>query len=111
MHLIFIERCDTLSNRFWFSLFSVTTQINLFMRNNKLIRKSLAEAYQAVAPVMAVGWVFTVSVVITAALGVWIDRTFHTSPLFFLTGAILGIALGIYNLIITIRELNEKKKK
>ena len=83
----------------------------LCMGNNNLIRKSLAEAYQALAPVMAVGWVFAVSVVITAALGVWIDRTFHTSPLFFLIGAILGIALGIYNLIITIRELNEKNKK
>ena len=81
------------------------------MKNNESIRKSLAEVYQAVAPVMAVGWIFAVSVVITAALGIWIDKTFHTSPLFFLTGAILGIALGIYNLIITIRELNEKNKK
>lgn len=81
------------------------------MLKDKKVQKSIIEAYQAIAPLMSVGWVFTVSVVVTAALGVWIDRTFKSSPIFFLVGAILGIILGIYNLIVTIREFNEKKKK
>ncbi len=75
------------------------------------IHQSLAEAYQAIAPYASVGWVFAVSVAVCTALGWWFDSRIGTEPFFTLGGAVFGIIIGLYNLVVIVKELDEKAKK
>jgi F0F1-type ATP synthase assembly protein I len=40
------------------------------------------------------GWVLALWVLLPLGIGIWADRTFHLSPLFFLVGALVGILAG-----------------
>lgn len=75
------------------------------------VLESLGEAYQVMAPYGSVGWVFAVSVVVSMALGWWLDRRVNTKPLFTLCGAVLGIGTGIYNLIVVARGVSGKGER
>ncbi len=75
------------------------------------ISQSIAEAYQAIAPYASAGWVFTVSVTVSIALGWWLDSKINTKPVFTLCGAALGIGIGIYNLIILARQISKTINK
>ncbi len=72
------------------------------------IHQSLAEAYQAIAPYASAGWVFAVSVIVSIALGWWFDGRIGTRPVFTVCGAVFGIGVGIYNLILLTRQIDQK---
>ncbi len=74
------------------------------------IHESLAEAYQSIAPFASVGWVFAVSVAVCTALGWWLDIKTGFKPFCTLGGAVFGIGIGIYNLVVIVRELDGKPK-
>ncbi len=80
-------------------------------KKKQTIPESLAEAYQSIAPFASVGWVFAVSVAVCTALGWWFDTRIDTEPYFTLGGAVFGIIIGLYNLVVIVRELDEKEKK
>jgi F0F1-type ATP synthase assembly protein I len=80
-------------------------------KKKNAIHESLVEAFQAIAPFASVGWVFAVSVAVCTALGWWIDTRIGTKPYFLLGGAVFGIIIGIYNLAVVVKELNEESKK
>lgn len=50
--------------------------------------------WQGIGILMQLGWVLALLVLLPLGLGIWADRTFHTSPVFFLVGALLGILAG-----------------
>lgn len=79
------------------------------MKKKITFRQSLAETYASLSPYLSVGWVFFVSVSVTIALGWWLDKKLSTLPVFLIFGALLGIAVGIYNMIIILREIKDKE--
>lgn len=48
---------------------------------------------------LAAGTQLMVTVALGVFVGRWVDAKFQTDPWFMLAGAILGISVGLYNLI------------
>ncbi len=46
------------------------------------------------SPLLQLSWVIALSVLLPLGLGIWLDRYFHTAPLFILIGALVGIIAG-----------------
>jgi F0F1-type ATP synthase assembly protein I len=71
--------------------------------------KSLAEAYQSLAPYLNIGYIFAASVAIFTFAGYFLDNKWETSPWLTVVGAVLGITAGFYNFFKTV--LGPEKNK
>lgn len=58
---------------------------------------------------LSVTWRMTVPTVIGLALGYWGDSVFQTSPLGFMTGALIGFGFGVYLAIRVINRVKESR--
>ena len=59
---------------------------------------------------MGLGTQLAATIILMFFLGRWLDEKFNTSPILMIVFSFLGGFAGIYNLIKTVTELNEKKK-
>jgi F0F1-type ATP synthase assembly protein I len=59
--------------------------------------KSLADTVRTLGALSTVGFSFVLAIVIGAAFGWWLDRTFGTGPWMFFLFFFLGLAAGIIN--------------
>ncbi len=50
--------------------------------------------WQGIGILTQLSWVLALLVLLPLGLGIWADRMFHTSPAFFLVGALFGILAG-----------------
>ncbi len=53
--------------------------------------------YYSVFMAAQLGLLIAVPVIIFIIIGIWLDKTMHTSPLFVMLGVIIGFSGGIYN--------------
>jgi F0F1-type ATP synthase assembly protein I len=70
-----------------------------------------SRAVNEIGPYLGLGFQLAASIVLMFFLGQWLDGKFHIFPVLTITFSFLGGAAGIYNLIKTVLELGEKKKK
>jgi F0F1-type ATP synthase assembly protein I len=64
-----------------------------------------------IGPYIGLGFQLAASIVLMFFLGKWLDGKFGIFPALTITFSFLGGAAGIYNVIKTVLELGEKKKK
>lgn len=69
------------------------------------------KAVNAAGPYLGLGFQLAASIVGMFFLGWWLDKKLNISPVLTLIFSFFGGAAGIYNVIKTVIELGEKKKK
>ena len=68
-------------------------------------------------PLIGAGILFQLSIAIVIAmltpllLGIWIDRTFNTGPVFVLVLVVIGVALGSLTVYRIVKEANDQLNK
>lgn len=73
--------------------------------------QSIGRAIKEIAPYSGLGLQLAVTVIIFWFIGKLVDEHYGTSPLWMVVGAMLGIAVGMYNFIKAVIELGKKKEK
>ncbi len=71
---------------------------------------NLYKTYKEIGPYLGLGFQLAASVLIFLFIGDWIDKKNNSSPIFTLIFAILGISIGLYSVIKTILDLEQKRK-
>lgn len=56
------------------------------------------------------GWIFVLTLGISAFGGIWLDRRFGTAPLCILIGVFLGFVVSGYYMYLTVRKLEGPKQ-
>lgn len=69
-----------------------------------------AKSIREVGPYLGLGLQLAVTIVAMVLIGSWADKKFDTGYIFTLIGGILGISVGIYNLIKTVNDLDKRNK-
>ncbi len=72
------------------------------------------KVFYAISIALQLGFVIVFSIIGFLWLGVWADKAFGTSPLFLLTGVIVGITITIYetyHMLTPLIKNNSKDKK
>lgn len=72
-----------------------------------------SDGWREAGPYLTLGVQLAATVLLLLWGGNWLDDKYDTDPIFTLTGAFLGITVGLYNLIQTvnhIEKMNEKRK-
>jgi predicted F0F1-ATPase subunit len=83
----------------------------------KEIQEESSRVLREVSPLLTMGWQLVLTILLTSALGWWLDKEFNTSPVWILILSIFGIVVGMIYFIKTAlnfdkkREENEKKAK
>lgn len=67
--------------------------------------RSRIETARTLGTLGTVGLSFVLAIVLGTALGLWIDRLTGWSPVFFLSGFVLGLAAGVLNVYRAISNL------
>jgi uncharacterized membrane protein YfcA len=70
----------------------------------------IAKSFRDVAPYLGLGLQLAVTVVAMVFLGSWLDNKFNFNYILTLVFGIMGISIGIYNLIKTVTDLERKSK-
>ncbi|MEO8232874.1 MAG: AtpZ/AtpI family protein [Ignavibacteriota bacterium] len=70
----------------------------------------IAKSLRDVGPYLGLGLQLAATVVIMVLLGSWLDKKFSLNYILTLVFGLVGIAIGIYNLIRTVNELERKSK-
>jgi len=52
---------------------------------------------------LGIGWYIAVCISGGAALGLWVDNIYVTSPIFTLFGVSLGVTLGMFGMIVMLK--------
>jgi F0F1-type ATP synthase assembly protein I len=73
--------------------------------------QSIGRAVREIAPYSGLGLQLAVTVVLFWFIGKMIDEHYGTQPLWMIVGAMIGIAVGMYNFIKSVIELGKKKEK
>lgn len=68
----------------------------------------ISEAFHKAAPFLSIVYVLFAAVGLFAYLGYVIDEKWDTSPVFIVCGVLLGFALGMYNMVKVIQQLERK---
>lgn len=76
--------------------------------NNK---DSLGKTYKEVGPYLGLGVQLAATIIVMLYLGSWLDKKYDSAPTYTLICAILGISIGLYQLIKTVLFLEKKSKK
>jgi len=63
-----------------------------------------------VGPYLGLGLQLAITVVLMVLIGDWLDKKFSQNYIFTLIFGILGIGIGMYNLIKTVNNLEKKNK-
>jgi F0F1-type ATP synthase assembly protein I len=63
-----------------------------------------------VGPYLGLGLQLAITIVVMVLIGDWLDKRFNQKYIFTLIFGILGIGVGIYNLIKTVNDLDKKNK-
>jgi ATP synthase protein I len=77
---------------------------------DKEISKKISESYKAAGPYIGLGTQLAATMVLMFFVGRWLDNKLNTFPILIIVCTFIGGAAGIYNFIITVLKLNEKKK-
>jgi predicted F0F1-ATPase subunit len=83
----------------------------------KEIQRESNRVLREVSPLLTMGWQLVITILLFSALGWWLDKEFHTSPVWILILSVFGIVAGMIYFIRTAlnfekkRELNEKMAK
>lgn len=64
-------------------------------------KTSWPEKMRAIAEYTNLGWTLVISIILGMLAGRWADARLGTEPWLFLVGAVLGIAVGLYNFLLT----------
>jgi F0F1-type ATP synthase assembly protein I len=56
---------------------------------------------------VAIGAEFFSPILGGAVLGYYLDRYFHTDPVLAVSGVLLGVALGLYRLVVELRDFQK----
>lgn len=86
-----------------FNIFTITMKQNFTSKEFSALRLSFQLGYTIVIPLV----IFTL-------VGVFLDRYFHTSPLFLFIGLIISIiasTYGVYKAVLPFLEVSKKPKK
>ena len=70
----------------------------------------IAKSLRDVGPYLGLGLQLAVTVVVMVFFGSWLDKKFNLNYILTLVFGLVGIAVGIYNLIRTVNELERKSK-
>ena len=62
------------------------------------------------APFLNLGWQLVASICLMALLGWWLDGKLGTTPWLTIVGSLLGVAIGMFTFIKTVRKLTEKQR-
>lgn len=71
--------------------------------------KGAAGSFNKAAPYINIAYVLLASILMSGAIGWWLDDYFSTRPLYIIIGIIGGLFLGFYNLYKMVKKLEEKK--
>lgn len=69
-----------------------------------------AKSLREVGPYLGLGLQLAATIVGLLLIGDWLDKKFQFKYIFTLILGVLGIGIGIYNLIKTVNELEKRKK-
>ncbi|MBK7630747.1 MAG: AtpZ/AtpI family protein [Ignavibacteriales bacterium] len=70
----------------------------------------IAKSFRDVAPYLGLGLQLAVTVVAMVLLGSWLDDKFNLNYVLTLVFGLLGISIGMFNLIKTVNDLERKSK-
>ena len=62
------------------------------------------EALRELGPLLSVGTMLAASLGLGVLVGYWADGRFGTTPWLMLVGLFLGLGVGVYNLVMVIRD-------
>lgn len=69
-----------------------------------------AKSIREVGPYLGLGLQLAVTIVGFVLIGNWLDKKYDSSYLYTIIGGVLGISIGIYNLIKTVNDLDKRNK-
>ncbi len=64
-------------------------------------------AFQKAGPYINIGYVLMGSVFLFAWLGYKVDKAYNTEPLLLVIGLFFGFALGLYNMVKVLKQINK----
>jgi len=73
-------------------------------------QKETRSAMHRAAPYLNIGYTLTGGIILFGYLGNLLDQKTGRAPLFLITGLFTGLALGFYNMIKVLNQLNRKDK-
>ncbi len=68
----------------------------------------LQKAFQKAAPYLSIVYVMMGGVLFFGYIGNYLDQKWHSSPLGIIIGVFLGFALGLYNMLKVLQQINRK---
>lgn len=77
----------------------------------KKVLRSVGRAIKEVAPYSGLGLQLVITIFMFLFVGKLIDEHYGTSPVWMITGSIVGIAIGMYNFIMSVLELIKKRRE
>jgi ATP synthase protein I len=77
---------------------------------DKEFSKKLSESYKSAGPYIGLGTQLAATMVLMFFVGRWLDNKLNTFPILIIVCTFIGGAAGMYNFIIKVLKLNEKKK-
>lgn len=75
-------------------------------------KKDGFKIFYAISIALQLGFIIVFSIIGFLWLGIWMDKTFQSSPLFLITGVIVGITVTVYetyHLLIPLVKNNSKE--
>ena len=82
-----------------------------FVKDNLKHKQSSISLVGELAPYLSLGSQLTVTILIIGAVGWWLDQRFGTSPMWIVVCLIIGVFIGMYNLLRTLSALSKREKE
>jgi len=70
----------------------------------------IAKSLRDVGPYLGLGLQLAITIVAMVLLGSWLDKKFNLNYILTLVMGLLGIGIGLYNLIKTVSDLEKRNK-
>ena len=79
-------------------------------QTNKSTHKEINSAFTKAGPYLNIGYFLLGAIILFGYIGYKIDKWLQTDFVFLLSGLLLALALGFYNMFKVLSQLNDKSK-
>jgi len=79
-------------------------------KNKKSTQKEINSAFVKAGPYLNIGYFFIGAIILFGYIGYKLDQWLQTGFVFLLSGLLLSLVLGFYNLFKVLSQLNDKSK-
>ncbi len=75
----------------------------------KQIQRSIGKSFQQAAPYLSIAYSFMGGIFLFGYLGYRLDIHLETKAVFLIAGVFMGFGLGVYRMVLVLKDLNKKE--